>query len=382
MRRVFALIVAVGLIALGVIGDRVVRPDLEGLTASAAKSRPATNTSPNAGTVRQVSLTTPSSTSAASVNAGAIDQATEQAYNIASKSVVYVDNIGTGTGSGIIFDSNGDIVTNNHVVSGAHTLRVTLNDHRTFTATVVGTDPSDDLAVIRIHASGLTPATFATKGSLRVAQMVLAIGSPLGLRQSVSSGLISGLGRVEQEPNGAYIPDAVQTSAPINPGNSGGALVTLSGVVVGMPTLEQTSDSSGTSAQAIGFAVPSYRITYLANQIIADGKVVHTGRAYLGISPADSSGGSGGLWGGFGQGSTTPSVTGAVVQQIAPNGPAAKAGVQTGDVITAVNGASVTGAQDLLDILARSHPGKTLILKINRNGNTQTVTVKLGELPA
>jgi S1-C subfamily serine protease len=341
-----------------------------------------------------VSATTPSQpapvvVSNSPVSASAIDAATERAYAIAAQSVVFVDSVGSGTGSGIIYDARGDIVTNNHVVQGGSALKVTLSDGRTFTAHLLGTDAADDLAVIRIQASGLKPATFAQAGSYQVAQTVLAIGSPLGLKQSVTSGLISGLNRVEQEPNGSYLPNAIQTSAPINPGNSGGALVTLEGTVVGMPTLEQTSSQDGASAQAIGFAIPSSRITSVANQIIATGKVQHTGRAYLGIAPSDATGGSsspfgGGFFGPFGQGGNggQTSVSGALVQQLASDGPAAKAGVQQGDVITAVNGTRVSDAQDLLTILANQKPGNSITLTLNRNGSTSTVQVKLGELPA
>jgi S1-C subfamily serine protease len=135
----------------------------------------------------------------------------------------------------------------------------------------VGTDAADDLAVIRISAPHLTPAHFATAGSYQAGETVLAIGNPLDLKGSVTSGLISGLHRVEQEPNGAYLSDVIQTSAPINPGNSGGALVTLDGTIVGMPTLEQTSTLDGTTAQDIGFAIPSERIVSTADQIIANG---------------------------------------------------------------------------------------------------------------
>jgi putative serine protease PepD len=210
--------------------------------------------------------------------------------------------------------------------------------------------------------------------------MVLAIGSPLGLKQSVTSGIISGLERVEQEPNGAYLPNSIQTSAPINPGNSGGALVTLDGVVVGMPTLEQTSAQNGSAAQNIGFAVPSTRITSVANQLIASGKVQHTGRPYLGISPTDALGQQGSVFGGFG-GGNTPSVAGALVQQVSPNGPSAAVGVQQGDIITAINGTRVTDAQGLLTVLSQQKPGQTVTLKLDRNGSTMTVHVHLGELP-
>jgi S1-C subfamily serine protease len=327
----------------------------------------------------------------ASVTTGSIDQATQQAYAIASKSVVYVDNPGVGTGSGIIYDSRGDVVTNYHVVSGAtSTIKITLNNGKSYSTHVLGTDPSDDLAVLRADVTGLTPATFATAGSFKMAQAVLAIGSPLGLRQSVSFGVISGLNRVQQEPNGAYLPNAIQTSAPINPGNSGGALVTLDGVVVGMPTLEQTSTNDGTAAQGIGFAIPSTRITFVANQIIANGKVTHTDRPYLGISPTDPStstggglfgqGGFFGQGGGFGQGGQS-TVEGAYLQQVAPTGPAAKAGIQQGDTITAIDGTSVTDAEDLLTVLATKKPGDTVTLKVYHDGSTETVKVRLSELP-
>lgn len=318
------------------------------------------------------------SSAASSTTASAIDQATEQAYTTASKSVVYIVSQGVGTGSGIVYDSKGDIVTNDHVISGASSISVTLSDGKTYQATVVGTDVADDLAVIHINASSLTPATFATAGSYQAGETVLAIGNPLDLKASVTSGLISGVHRAEQEPNGAYLNDAIQTSAPINPGNSGGALVTLDGVVVGMPTMVQTSASDGSTVQDVGFAIPSERITYLANQIIATGKVTHTGRPYLGISPSDASGHSSGPF----QGSDTTSTSGAVVSQVAPSGPAAKAGIQQGDVITKADGTSISDAQDLLTILATKKPGDQITLTLDRNGSTLTATATLGELPA
>ena len=378
MKHVLAALAAASLIVIGGLVDHAV----SARTADPAAASASTG-SPRSPSVTTVTLSNSSSTAA--VDGAAIDRATEQAYAAASPSVVYIDNAGNGTGSGIVYDTKGDIVTNAHVVQGATTLKVTLSDGRTFPAQLVGTDGADDLAVIRIHASGLQAATFASSRSYHIAQTVLAIGSPLGLKGSVSSGLISGLGRVEQEPNGAYLPNSIQTSAPINPGNSGGALVTLSGAVVGMPTLEQTSSQDGASAQSIGFAIPSSRITDVANQIIATGKVQHTGRAYLGISPTDASGGSSfsPFGGGFGDGGgSAQPVSGAAVAQIAAGGPAAKAGVQQGDVITAVNGSSISTAQDLLTILAGEKPGNTISLKIDRAGSVTEVRVRLGELPA
>lgn len=366
MKRRFLPIFAVLFIALGVVVDRV----LSAGTASPATAAPAATTAAPDPILTSASMS-------------ALDQATVQAYAIASPSVVYVVSQGVGSGSGVIYDANGDIVTNNHVVAGATRLTVTLNNGKTYKATLVGTDQADDLAVIRIHASGLTPAHFAAAGGYQIAQTVLAIGSPLGLKQSVTSGLISGLNRVEQEPNGAYIANAVQTSAPINPGNSGGALVTLGGAVVGIPTLEQTSAQDGTSAQDIGFAVPSQRVTLIANQIIASGKVTHTGRAFLGIAPTDAANqGGSSFFGGIGSGPPAPTTSGALVSQVAPNGPAARAGIQPGDIITSANGTPVTDAQDLLTVLAGEKPGSRITLKVDRNGTTNTIQIQLGELPA
>jgi putative serine protease PepD len=357
MKRRFLALAAACLIVLGGLGDRVL----------------------SAGT-------TPSSTAAAQTTTGttnptaaAIDQATEQAYTTASPSVVYIVSAGVGSGSGIVYDTNGEIVTNNHVINGASSISAMLSNGKTYSATVVGTDSADDLAVIHINASNLTPATFATAGSYQVGQEVLAIGNPLDLKASVTSGLISGLNRVEQEQNGAYLNDAIQTSAPINPGNSGGALVTLDGTVVGMPTLEQTGSSTGTTTQDIGFAIPSEQIVSIANQIVATGKVTHTGRAYLGIFPSDTSGQAGG---GFFPGQSTPTTSGALVSQISSSGPAAKAGVQQGDVITKVNGTTISNAQDLLTIVAGKKPGDSITLTLDRSGTTLAVTVTLGELPA
>ncbi len=362
MKRRFIPIILAILVGVGFLVGRLSTPSASQQAAQAASTgSPAASTS--------------------NIRTASIDAATESAYATISKSVVYVVSAGVGSGSGIIYDSKGDIVTNNHVVTGAHSLSVTLNNGHIYTARLVGTDAADDLAIIKIDASGLMPAHFATAGSYRVAETVLAVGSPLGLKQSVSSGLISGLHRVEQEGNGAYIANAVQTSAAINPGNSGGALAALDGTVVGMPTLVQTSDTSGTSVEGIGFAIPAERITFIADQIIAKGKVQHTGRAFLGIVPTDSSGQSGFSFG-FGSPPATSSTPGALVARVGSDTPAGKAGVQQGDVITAANGQTVTDAQDLLTVLAQAKPGETITLKINRSGQTKTIDVKLGELPA
>jgi S1-C subfamily serine protease len=371
IKRIVNPLLAMSLVAGGVVADR---------------AWSATSTSAAADTA-SASASTASQTSAATSRTGAAtssDAAIERAFATASPSVVYVDNVGVGTGSGVIYDSTGDIVTNAHVVSGAQKVTVTLNNGKTYAARIVGTDTADDLAVIHINATGLSAAHFASAGSYQVAQTVLAIGSPLGLQQSVTSGLVSALNRTVQESNGAYLPNAIQTSAPINPGNSGGALVDLNGDVVGIPTLEATDpqNNNGGAAQGIGFAVPSSRVTYIAHQIIASGKVEHTGRAYLGVAATDASGAQQSQFPGyFGSGdSSTSNVEGALVQSV--SGPAAQAGVQQGDIITAVSGSPITGQDDLLAALAQHKPGNTITLTLDRNGTTMTVQVHLGELPA
>ncbi len=309
------------------------------------------------------------------------DVVTERAFAVASRSVVYVDNVRIGSGSGVVYDTTGDIVTNAHVVAGAQSLSVTLATGKSYAARLVGTDTADDLAIVHIDATGLPAARFAASGTYRVAQMALAIGNPLGLKQSVTAGLVSALDRTVQEGNGAYLPNAIQTSAPINPGNSGGALVTLDGVVIGIPTLEATDpqNNNGGAAQGIGFAVPSSRVTYIARQLIATGSVAHTGRAYLGVGATDAQQSQ--AQGSFGNGgSNAPSIVGAIVQTV--SGPAAQAGVQQGDVITAFNGVSISGQDDLLTALAHQKPGDTVTLTLDRNGGSISVRVQLGELPA
>ncbi len=362
MRKIATPLAAVALVAAGVIGDRALGP---APTAAATQA---------AATTAAVTTTTTGTS---------VDIATEQAFATASRSVVYVDNVGIGSGSGVIYDTSGDIVTNAHVVAGEQSLRVTLATGKSYAARLVGTDTADDLAIVHINASGLPAARFASSGTFSVAQTVLAIGNPLGLKQSVTSGLISALDRTVQEGNGAYLPNAIQTSAPINPGNSGGALVTLNGTVVGIPTLEATDpqNNNGGAAQGIGFAVPSTRVTYIAHQLIATGRVAHTGRAYLGVAATDAQQ-QNQAQGYFGNGGgvATPTVVGAIVNNA--SGPAAAAGVQQGDVITAFNGQAITGEDDLLTALAHQKPGDTVTLTLNRNGSTVTARVHLGELAA
>jgi putative serine protease PepD len=190
-------------------------------------------------------------------------------------SVVVIET-NVGLGSGIVFDANGDIVTNNHVVTGSTKYTVTLADGQTLPGTLVGTYPAGDLAVIHVTGSNLKPATFGDSSKLVVGDIVLAVGNPLGLQSSVTQGIVSALGRNVPESSTVTLPNVIQTSAEINPGNSGGALVDLAGDVVGIPTLTALDPQLGnTAAAGIGFAIPSNDVVDVAGQLIASGHVAN-----------------------------------------------------------------------------------------------------------
>ncbi len=279
-------------------------------------------------------------------------------------SVVQIENP-TGLGSGVVFDTNGHIVTNAHVVSDGGPLTVTLPNGKRYPATLVGTFAEDDLAIVRIDAPGLEPVTLGRSSKLAVGDIVLAIGNPLGLRSSVTDGIVSALDRTVSEPSGVAIPRAIQTSAAINPGNSGGALVDLSGQLVGIPTLTATDPQIGGEAAGIGFAIPSDTVKDIATQIVEDGTVVNSDRAYLGVQVSDV------LKGG-----------GAYVGRVESGGPAARAGVHVGDIITSVAGTATRAGAELTAELANLSPGQTVELDVQRAGGTHaTLTVTLGEYP-
>jgi putative serine protease PepD len=275
-----------------------------------------------------------------------------------------------GTGSGVIVRADGYILTNNHVVSAAAdggTITATFADGRTATAKIVGTDASTDLAVVKVDGvSGLTAATFADSNNLKVGQSVVAVGSPLGLDQTVTSGIVSALHRATRGgDNNTAIFDAVQTDAPINPGNSGGPLVDLSGHVVGINAEIATAGgnsrfpgSSSSGNIGIGFAIPSDTAADIADQLIAKGSAQH---AYLGVELSSNS-----------------SSAGAQLASVVSGGPAAKAGLQVGDVVTKIDGRLVTNSDDLAAGTRAHRPGDKVTLTIVRGGKTSTVTVTLG----
>ncbi len=298
----------------------------------------------------------------------ALENAFVQALQRAQPSVVEIST-SSGLGSGVIYDGRGDVVTNAHVVAGAQAFTVLRTDGIKTTARLIGQYVPDDLAVLRMaNTAGIRPASFADSSKLRPGDLVLAIGSPLGLSGSATDGIVSSTGRTVAESTGVALTDLIQTSAAINPGNSGGALVNLSGAVVGIPTLAATNQSSGTEAAGLGFAIPSRTVTMIAPQLIAKGKVTTAGRAALGISGQSvsiSTSGAGGVY----------------VSAVTPNGPAAHAGVQPGDVITALGGTPVNSFVDLVIALAKLHPGEHVHLSYLRGGTTKvTTSVVLGDL--
>jgi putative serine protease PepD len=270
-----------------------------------------------------------------------------------------------GLGSGIVFDSAGDVVTNNHVVDNATRFQVTLANGKQYPARPVGTFPADDLAVLHVDATGLHPAAFADSSRLEVGDVALAIGNPLGLQSSVTEGIVSALGRTVNEDNGVALPNVIQTSAAINPGNSGGALVNLEGQVIGIPTLAATDPQLGSGqAPGIGFAIPSDTVRDIATQLIDQGKVTNSHRAYLGVDVAETT--SDGL----------------LVVQAPAGGPAAKAGIHAGELIAAVNGRPTPDQATLADVLAGLNPGQHVTVAVVRSdGARRTLRVTLGQYP-
>jgi putative serine protease PepD len=316
----------------------------------------------------------PSATSSASPAAPGAASLQQQFERVVSRVLPSVVEISTteGTGSGVVYDSKGDIVTNAHVVGSATTMRVTpASGGKALPATVVGVFAPDDLAVIKVQraASALHPASFGRSTAVRVGEFVLAMGNPLGLTGTVTDGIVSATGRTVSEGQGssAVLISAIQTSAAINPGNSGGALVDLSGQVIGIPTLAATDPQLGGAATGIGFAIPSDTITRIAPQLIATGKVSSSGRASLGITAqtvADASG--------------QPAGVGVV--GVNPGGAAAKAGIKAGDIIVSVAGQPTESVTALQAVLASHKPGDQAPVRFARNGTESTVQVTLGSL--
>ncbi|MFV0136435.1 S1C family serine protease [Streptomyces sp. HMX87] len=278
-------------------------------------------------------------------------------------------------GSGVVYDDQGHVVTNAHVVGDARSFRVTTaNSEEPLAATLVSSYPEQDLAVIKLDRlpDGVKAARFGDSARVEVGQIVLAMGSPLGLSSSVTQGIVSATGRTVTERGGgggtgATIPNMVQTSAAINPGNSGGALVNLDGQVIGIPTLAAIDPGLGDSqAPGIGFAIPASMVRTVADQIIEHGRVTDSGRAALGIVGRTV------IDAGY-------RASGVAVVEVEDGGAADDAGIRAGDVITGLGGTDITTITSLAEALASMRPGDRTTVTFTRDGDRRTVDVRLGE---
>ena len=267
-------------------------------------------------------------------------------------------------GTGFVYDKTGNIVTADHVVSGATKISVRFKDGTTAKATLVGADPSSDTAVIKVSvpAASLTPLTLADSAAVAPGQGVVAIGSPFGYSDSITAGIVSAVGRDIEAPNGYTIPNAIQTDAAINHGNSGGPLIDAGGNVVGINVQIADDGSGGSDNAGVGFAVPANAVKSVLGDLLAGRTVKHP---YLGVTVGDSA-----------------SSSGAQIGAVRAGSPAATAGLKAGDVITAVNGTTVANAGQLTGIVSEHQPGDKLRLTIRRNGATLTVEATLGMRPA
>jgi S1-C subfamily serine protease len=368
--RTGTLILLIALLAL-VFGTGLFAGWQFGRNGSAGS--PTSNSSFQPGNSSTVTIPTPGTNNADAIREAVISKVQPGIVQI---------NVVTGSqqalGSGVIIDGRGYIVTNSHVVSGASSIQVTLANNQTLPAQLTGMDTVDDLAVIKITppAGGLTTVTMGDSSQLRIGQEVLAIGSPLGNSETVTSGIISALNRnVSEGQNGPTLPDAIQTDAPINPGNSGGALVDLQGNLIGMPTLNAVDTEFNTPANGLGFAIPVNRIRYIAQQLITSNHVTHTGRAILGVTVT----------------TVTPTLatqnhlnvsSGVLVVNVSSGGPSDSAGIKAGDVIVQLGNKTINSTNDVSAALLQQKPGDSVPVKIYRGSQQLTINVTLGELAA
>jgi putative serine protease PepD len=365
-RRAVAVLAAAGLIAGSAAGGALLALSLDdndsGTATTSLSAAPASGSQDNAP-----------------------DELLSQAAAAVLPSVVSITST-VGEGSGVIISSDGQILTNNHVVAQAADegqLSVTFADGSKADARILGRDPATDLAVIKAEdVSGLTPAKLGSSADLHVGDAVLAIGSPLGLEGSVSAGIVSALERSitlsndqpespfgnggETQSTSPAVIDAIQTDAAINPGNSGGALINTDGEVVGINTaIASLAGGGGVGSQSgnigVGFAIPIDSARSIAKQLVEKGEATH---AFLGVRIADAENGSG-----------------AVIGQVEDGQPAADAGLQQGDVITKVDDTKITGGSDLTSAIRSHEPGDKVTVTYTRDGDEKTAEVTLGELP-
>ena len=274
-----------------------------------------------------------------------------------------------GQGSGVVWDPGGVVVTNDHVVAGTRRIEVAFADGQRSPAQLVATDPQTDLAVVRTSRSGLPPATFA-EALPRVGELAIAMGNPLGFENTVTAGIISGLGR--SIPGAAQeapaLVDLIQTDAAISPGNSGGALVGGDGRVVGI-NVAYLPPASG--AESLGFAIPAPTVRHVVTQLVQTGRVRH---AFMGVRPAP-------LTPEIAQRFNLGQTRGVLVLEVTPGSPAAGAGIRPGDVLVRVGDRQLESVEDFLGVLRGRSPGDNVPVTLSRGGSQQTVTVRLGERP-
>jgi S1-C subfamily serine protease len=352
----------------------------------------------------QLPLSTPSEVSAEPTSSSRADLAPEAIYRTDAPSVVVITDTQTQTvpgsfflppskeqvgslGSGFMIDRHGDIATNEHVVQGAQSIRVGFSNGASYPATIVGTDPSTDVAVVRVKAphAALRPLTFDDSSKLQVGDPTYAIGNPFGLDRTMTAGIVSAVGRDIASPNGLTIPNAIQTDAPINHGNSGGPLLDRDGRVVGIAA--QIQGGTVNANVGVGFAIPSDTARSVIEQLLSSGHAQH---AWLGVELVD----------------IEPSVAkvvrgmpshGVIVAKVIKGSPAAKAGLEAarnqvtmngvsvpvgGDAIVAIDGKSIESSAQVADAVAARSPGDRVTLEIVRHGVQQKVSVTLGNVPA
>ncbi|MEY2532562.1 MAG: hypothetical protein QOF29_472 [bacterium] len=287
-------------------------------------------------------------------------------YASASPAVVSVRTRGS-TGTGFLVGRDGTLVSNAHVVGTSSTVAVRFGPNgRSVPAQVLGTDPSSDLAVLKIGAAdtpNVTPLDFADSSRVRVGDQAIAIGNPFGLDRTATAGIVSGLGREIRAPNGYQIDEVIQTDAPINPGNSGGPLLDSSGRVIGVNSQIATAGQTSNGNVGIGFAVPSNTVRRVVPRL-KQGQTIE--RPYLGVATGPAS-------------PTSPD--GAVVRSVSPGSPAQRGGLQVGDVITGMNGRGVNDPADVSRAVNAQAPGDVMTVQVRRDGQPVTLDVEIGKRP-
>jgi S1-C subfamily serine protease len=286
-------------------------------------------------------------------------------YRIASPAVVSI-RTDSGSGTGFVIDRDGTVVTNSHVVDSSERVAVRFGpDSDSVQADVLGTDPSSDLAVVSIDPkkvpASVRPLRLADSRTVRVGDLAIAIGNPFGLDRTATEGIVSGVGREIQAPNGFSIDSVIQTDAPINPGNSGGPLLNDSGRVIGVNSQIETGGTAGNVG--VGFAVPSNAVRQVV-PVLLRGETIK--RAYLGLQSAPHS---------------PSALSGAEVQSVIPNGPAERAGIETGDVITRVDDEPVREPSDVSAAIADNKPNDKVQIQVQRDGSIVNLTATLGTRP-